>query len=523
MAPVCFFRTFVSLMVLFSVVTCGQADDSPTSALLETHPFQTNLVCKRAPGSFLKGQLFRLNGAQETLISTFTQGHVGNCELARRASRNGLVCVTAGSNYQAVRIETLEKVQSFGADFNACLSFTRQWTSLPVREGHVQFIPDQELSQMLRNVPRVTDATIDAALRSSDTMWYDEESLIFSYQDSFGNPTGPEGIRANRVAYDVGFHSDSPDIRKLIEYFDPMKFKYPFAIAAGGKDTSNVFVLNFWLPPRDAFGKVLPVSWWKNGSHWHWVFPVGTIIGEMLIMRDPVDPQQWFTFEIRSRVRELNQWRTNVFRPFVNAQELADAIKFARPEWQRSDLGPLVAHLENSQTLTPARLSSGLYEAAVPSISGYYDYLPATTDHALIKEFLLTRVFQSSMNQHWKSDGTKRTYAAATKASFHIVPNGFIGGMLENSEASCKRCHDQTSRPLGQLDDRIVLYGEVWGEDQIFTWHPFHMTADAFTVSDGSRIENPRMKQAGLLLNRQPRAGDSVYAELPRPYPAVYR
>jgi len=108
MAPVCFFRTFVSLMVLFSVVTCGQADDSPTSALLETHPFQTNLVCKRAPGSFLKGQLFRLNGAQETLISTFTQGHVGNCELARRASRNGLVCVTAGSNYQAVRIETLE-------------------------------------------------------------------------------------------------------------------------------------------------------------------------------------------------------------------------------------------------------------------------------------------------------------------------------------------------------------------------------------------------------------------------------
>ncbi len=517
------FQFSVLSFLLILVVTCGRADDSPTSAFLETHPFQSNLVCKRAPGDFLKGLLFKLNGSQETLISTFNRGHVGSCEFARRASRNGIVCVESSGAYRAIRVDSQAAVQSFGADLNACLAFTRQWTELPVRDGYVQFIAESELSKMIRNLPHVTDPVIDAALHSTNTMWYDEESLVFNYQDSFGNPEGPEGIRANRVGFDVGNNSNVPDIRKLTEYFEPMKFKFPFAIAAGGKDDSNVFVLNFWLPPRDASGKALPVNWWKNGSHWHWVFPVGTVIGEMLMMRDPADPQQWFTFEIRSRVRELNQWRTDVFRPFTNALDLAEAIKFARPEWQRSDLGALISHLENSQTLTAARLDSRPYEAAVPSIAGFYDYLPETTDHALIKEFLLARVFQSSMNQHWKADGDKRTYAAATKASFHIVPKGFIGGMLENSEASCKRCHDQTSRPLGQLDGKVILYGEIWGEDQTFTWHPFNINSDAFTVSDGSRAENPRMVQAGLIINRKPVAGDPTYAELARPYSAVYR
>jgi hypothetical protein len=247
------------------------------------------------------------------------------------------------------------------------------------------------------------------------------------------------------------------------------------------------------------------------------------MIGEVLMLRDPAAAQVWYVFEIRSRMRELDGWKTDVFRPFTSAGEMAQAVKAARPQWQASDLSGLVTHLESPATLTPAQLSSKPYAAVFPTINGFYDFIPETSDKALIKEFLTTRTFQSAMGKSWKTDGNKITYAAATKGSFQIVPSGFIGGMLRTSEDACMSCHTQTARPLRQLRAEIELYGEIWGDDQIFTWHPFKPSKDIFTVSDGSRMENPRLVQAGLLQQRKPGPDETLYRELPRPYIPDYR
>lgn len=491
--------------------------------LVVTDNTRQKVVCRRRAGSMLVGDMsYKSDRRGEVKIGSFSTGHVAYCEMSRRAARNGIACVDKGSDYQAINLETGARVKSFGRSFENCLNFT-QYQDGSGPSNDLQLIDNRDLVAYLRNMPQLADPYINSVFQSGDTIWYDEDSMVFTYQDSFGAPSGPEGLRANRVAYDVGINADSPDIRALTEYFELQSFKYPFSITAGRVDRGNAEAIYFWSPPRDAQGRPVPVAWWKNGSHWHWVFPVGTVFGEVLLVRDGDSTSEWYVHEVRSRFREIDRWRTDIFRPFPRATDLAEAIKLRRPNWQNSDLKRLVSHLENNATLTAGKLDSKSYERIVPSIYGYYDNLPETNDHALIRELLTGTVFQSSINVEWKRDGNKVSYAPGTQANFHIVPRNYIAGLFENNEASCSRCHDQTGRPLGQLDGRTVLYGEIWGEDQIFTWHPFKVYDEIYSVSDGSRIANPRMVAAGLLVQRRPSQNDPVYRELPRNWRPDYR
>ncbi|MEY4630546.1 MAG: hypothetical protein RIQ81_666 [Pseudomonadota bacterium] len=491
--------------------------------LVVTDTTRQHLICKRRNSSQLIADMtFKSAGRGEVKVGTFLSGHVAACETSRRAARNNIACVEKGYDYQAINVETGAQVRSFGRSLSACANFT-QYQGAATASAGLDLIDPRDLAAYRRNLPQLADGHINGALHAEDTIWYDEDSMVFSYQDSFGNPTGPEGLRANRVAYDVGVTADSADIRALTEYFELQTFKYPFSIAAGRVDRGNAESVYFWSPPRDAQGRPLPVVWWKSGSHWNWVFPVGTVFGEVLLVRDAGAVSEWYVHEVRSRVRELDRWRTDIFRPFPRASDLSTAIKRQRPNWQRSDLRQLVSHLEDSSTLTPGRLDSKSYEKAVPSINGYYDNLPETKDYALIRELLVGTVFQSALNVEWKRHGDKVSFAASTLGNFHIVPKHYIAGLLANNEASCTRCHDQTGRPLGQLDYRTSLYGEIWGEDQIFTWHPFKVDDEIYSVSDGSRHPNPKMVAAGLLVERRGPPNDRNYREIRRPYPADYR
>lgn len=506
------------------LVACGY-DEPLTSRLHETHPFQEKLICELAPGSYLKGWLFHVADGKKVKIGEYTTGHVGACEMALRASRNGRVCVNRSWQYEAIEVATQKTIKKFGSDFDSCTAFTKGGDSLEVRDGFVEFIDDTELADVLKNFPQVQDPLINQVLHDPETMWYDEASMVFTYQDSFGNPQGPEGLRANRVGYDVGIHASHPDIRLLTKYFKHGKFQFPFAIEAGANFQDNIYVMNFWAPPvKD--GKRLPVAWWKNESHWHWVFPVGTVIGEVFFQHDPTDTsdkKDWFVFEIRSRVRQTDGWKTDVFRPFVNAAEMAAAIRQARPDWKSTDLAGLISHLEDTETLQPAVLETNSYEQIIKPLRGYKDYLPAVSDVELIKSFLTERTFKSAMNKRWKESGSKNTFAAATHADFHIVPKNYEGALFETTESACVSCHAHTGQPLGQLNYKVSAYGEIWGEDYVFTWHPFQIDFDSFTVSDGNRRANPRLVQAGLLVQKKPEKNDPDYTELPKPYNPDYR
>jgi hypothetical protein len=485
----------------------NETSDLQSSQLGESHPFQSRLVCDRAPGSQLIGRMFDVSTGTRVNVTQFeTGGDVGACELAIRASRNDKVCVPGTSD--AFTIRDLKTGQTSGAysTLDACTTITRGSPVLRTEPGYVDFIAPAEVAPFKAALPTLSDPALDQAIKSPRTMWYDESALTFSYQDSFGDP---KGLRANRVGYDVGFNTpDVPDIFALTEYFEFGKFKFPFSLVAGSTFTDNVYALYFWLPPVDASGAAQPVRVWNNNSHFQWVFPVGTLIGEALYIQSPAD-KKWFAFEIRTRTRATNAWTTNIFRPYVHASDLVAALA------SKPGAATLVDHLQSTSSLTANTLSAPSYQSIFPPIPGALDYLPEV-DASLVEDLLTNRTFSNAMGSSWKTEGSATTYAASTHAKFHIVPAEYPAGMFETSEASCKRCHEQTSRPFNNLDPRIVLYGEVWGEDEIFTWHPFQIDVDSFGVGDGTRHINPRLLTAKLV------AMGSPVPALPKPYTPTY-
>lgn len=515
--------------VLGGAACAAAADEAAESAVAaasasgggETHPYQAKLACERAPGSTLIGVMYDLESGQRKKITEISSnGNVGACELAIRASRGRRVCVPKTGGWTIRDLDSSRSTGSYGR-LSECTSATLAST-LSAEPGYVELISKEEMAPLRAALPSVADPAIDTVLKDARTIFYDESSMVFAYQDSFGSP---KGLRANRVGYDVGSTASEPDIRALTEFFRPTKFKFPFAFAAGATFEENVYVLDFWKPPVGHDGRAVPVKIWKNASHWQWVFPVGTVIGEVLFIQAP-DDKRWFAFEVRSRTRMVDRWMTGIFRPYVHANDLADAVVEKRPAWASSpDLRALVESVRSSDTLTPFTLEAApAYSRIFPPLRGALDYLPPVDDSALIKELLTDRRFESAMGERWKTsgDGALSTYAASTRARFHIVPREYTGGVLEPTEAGCRACHEQTSRPLNNLDSRVVLYGEVWGEDEIFTWHPFSIDEQSFSVGDGTRSINRRLLDAGLVVMSSAPVSDATYRALPKPYAARY-
>jgi hypothetical protein len=396
--------------------------------------------------------------------------------------------------------------------------YAPQPTGLSTRAGYVEFMPAPQLAPFLAALPRIDDPAVDALLRSPDTMWYDDKSMVFSYQDS---EEFVVGLRANCVGRVIAEMSrDQPQVGKLLQLFGPdYRFDYPFRTAAGTDGGPNVRALNFWVPPRGVDGKALPVRWWKTSARgrWRWLFPKGTVLGEVLFEVGP--DGRLYPFEVRTRQRYLDGWSVAAYRPFLTAASLSAAVKNARPNWpQNAALSDLIAHLDDPNTLVETRLTAPVFAAVFPPMTGALDKLPPFGDDALVEELLQGQTFQSAEGAIWKENGTLETYAASSSAAFSIVPKDYTIGVVPVNEDGCNRCHTATGAHLGTFISDVSAYGEVWGEDRIFTWHLFEPREQIYGPWDdnqGSRALNPRLVSAGLVQSGKPGAQDPVYRELP--------
>lgn len=382
------------------------------------------------------------------------------------------------------------------------------------RNHYVQYMNPTTVSRIVNKLPRLEDKRIDELMRDTNTIWYDEESMVFAYQDSVETVVG---LRANRVGRETGENSSVPDIRLLMNYFgEDKRFRFPFRTAAGTDSAiGDVEVYNFWVPARND-SDVLPVKWWKASrrGRWHWIHPVGTLFGEVLLIKDPQGEAH--VFEVRIRERYLQGWDVNVFRPFQRSSQLVAAIKERRPKYRENpSLVAVIDHLESPQTLSPFTLRASQHlDAAFPALDGALDKLPSFGDNDLVREILKETTFQTVEGRVWRENDQFETYAPSSSVSFSIVPKDYTIGMIPVNETSCNRCHEQTGRGLRDFEDRIMLYGEVWGEDKIFTWHLFKVNPHMFGTfddSDGSRFINPRLVAAGLVEEGRPNADSKLY------------
>jgi len=502
-----YFSSFLCLLAVFCSI--------PVISSPLRHPYSEDVRCEIGRRPFLTGVMFDARSKPNVEISEFLGAHVSDCEKAAIFSRNGQVCTAINRTTYVVRdLPSGQSGRSFSR-LEDCVAYTRGAVELRTQPGYIDFIDPSELRPLLQHLPTVADPVVRTALFDDQTMWYDEGSMGYVYQDSFGDP---KGLRMNRVAYDTGIRNTHPDIQLLTEYFEEGRFRFPFGIFSGHHD-KGVYSLSFWHAPSDSNG-VIPVRYWRNNSHYEWVFPIGTVIGEVLFLRAP--DGEWLPFEIRARVRLPTEWDATAWRPYPTAADLAAAIMAKRPNWQASDLNTLVTHLLDQTTLKPHVLDSGNYKTIVPSFNGALDTLPGTNDTELIKSLLKVPEYAKANGMIWKANGSLKTFAASTNAAFHIVPKGYEGGMLEVSNAACARCHEHVSRPLSHLDRRIILYGEIWGEDQVFTWHPFEIDSSSYGTTDGNRKLNKRMVAARLVVEGRPQTSDNKYKTIVKPFSAIY-
>lgn len=370
----------------------------------------------------------------------------------------------------------------------------------------------------------IADQGLRDIIESSATVIYDKSGIVPGYQDSFGDnviaPIGmrPNTIRANLIDLAVpGGHAQIFEEKGV--------FHFPFGKPVGSPATS-MEVVNFWHIPSEG-GQLLPVVWWQRDPNdlthrVEWLFPKGTVLGELMFLVD--EGGQWHPFEIRIRTRELEEWVVDAYRPFPRATDFADALE-AAPDTDTPEYEALVAHLRDTSTLEATTLSATNFLSAFPDRAGARDRLPSVEDDLPIRKLLREAPFHSARETAWKEQGGLVAYAATTTTSpsLSIVPPSYNGGSFEVSEEACGLCHKDAGRPLSNWYPNILAYGELWGGDETFTWHPF--TTSRF-VNGAGEVQNfnydnreirPDFKAAGTVTAYDAEVHpDTIYRQIQR-------
>lgn len=380
----------------------------------------------------------------------------------------------------------------------------------------IDLMPVDRLAGFADRVPCLAPGTVRTLLESPRTLFYDKQSLTPGYQDSFGdNVVAPIGFRPNTI--DPGLIDLAVPGGHAQIFSEVGVFHFPFGHPIG--PVTRVAVVDFWRLP-DAAGDAdayQPVVHWQRDPNGYthrieWMFPKGTVFGELMFVDDG---GQLYPFEIRTRTRTLTGWEVDALRPFPTADDLATALETRRadrPEWASSAaIDALIAQLRDG-ALSPFRVAATHFPGAFPARDAGIDRLPALTgsDAELIHDLLLTTPFRSARGAYWKQADGLTAWAASASGAGSIVPAGYNAAAVEVSEQSCDSCHQDAGRPFETWYDNILAYGELWGNDETFTWHPF--TLANFVDAQGkvvnfnydNRVIRADFEAAGLIVPYQP-------------------
>lgn len=355
-------------------------------------------------------------------------------------------------------------------------------------------------------LPKVAYSRLQKILESPSTLYWDKQIMPPTYQDTVGGTDNqgqplPIGARRNNAGKNLIVEPG----KKLFSA-DGQAWAFPFGHTGGADESTSLFIVNFMSLPAQG-GKILPVAFTtvdrptSDGlrlTRWDWTYPRGTVVGEILFVRDPAGAL--VTTEIRVRERYADRWATNAFRPFPTSQSLSVAIKKLRPNWATVPaLAAAVTQIENQQSITAKTLSSPAFNNLV-TLQGAEDApLPDLADNTLVKELLTKTTFVSSYGEAWKQSGNLTAFGArGNTAAFGIVADRSNTGPFEVRETTCDKCHNQGGTFIADIVPQAILYGDVWGNDRIFSFHPFEPS-----LIQGAGDENRQVRaaftQAGLV------------------------
>jgi len=371
---------------------------------------------------------------------------------------------------------------------NAPATSSMKESDLAVREqtSIKSLIPEDRLLKIKNALPLVQFEEVTSIFKSSETLWYDHEVLSPSYQDSVGVNTNADWPRLVAKTAET-----NPAIQGLFDAQNK-RWQFPFSATAGTDRSENVKVTNFLHLPH-VNGKPLSIPIWtvnKNANRpsWNWVYPIGTTFGEVIFINNN---GELLATEVRTRKRYKDGWATNTFRPFPTAKSLSAAIKANRSDWSsQPNLVRMLNHLDNTSSLKSEIVTGKAELAKAFRQEAGVDQLPAFEDPTLIRELLTKTSFVTTYGKVWKEGNGVKSFAPTTKERISIVPSNYQAHFLEVSDDSCVRCHKDAGKRVSDYYSGLYLYGEVWGKDGIFSFHPFDESEYRKIRQTGRDVDN---------------------------------
>ncbi len=363
-------------------------------------------------------------------------------------------------------------------------------------------IPEDRLAKIKSALPQVQFEGLSTLFKSSETLWYDHDVMTPSYQDSVGVNSNADWPRLVAKTPDT-----NPAIAGLFDAKNK-RWQFPFSVTAGTDRSENAKIINFLhLPHVD--GKPLSIPIWtvnKNANRpsWNWIYPIGTTFGEVIFLDNA---GELLATEVRIRKRYKSGWATNVFRPFPTAKSLSNAIKERRSDWRNAaNLTRMIDHLEDTGSLKLETVTGKAELAKSFRQDGGVDQIPNFEDQGLVIELLTKSPFVSTYGQVWKDSGSVKSFAPTSAEQVSIVPTGYQAHFLEISDDSCMRCHKDAGKRVSEYYDGLYLYGEVWGKDGIFSFHPFDESEFKKIRQQGNDVDNyydnrkmnPKLQEMGV-------------------------
>lgn len=355
-----------------------------------------------------------------------------------------------------------------------------------------ELMPAREEARLRTFFPTTKDGTLHDIISDPGLILYTEAEIPAAYQKWDGLLHGVHSPRYNIRGRDGDPHGNA-------------NVEFPWGRPAGTHRAVGMSGFRFIRLPYAANGVRWPIVYWRErlprdeAPSFCWEFPVGTVVGEVLCQRGPDGHD--YTFEVRTRTRTRDAWQPAVYRPFLDPQELAAAIRELRPQ-RGPTLTHAVAKIE-SGSMQPFRLADTQPLRAVFRQEAGRDVLPALGDDRLIAE-LLTRDFKDVHGSPWRTVGKLSAHAPATDAPWHVVPRGYDGCAVEVSVRSCQRCHETTAMHAEQFAENRgggpglrEWYGRVRGNGGIFSFHPFSPASISYNGASRPVAINPRL--AGIV------------------------
>jgi len=320
-------------------------------------------------------------------------------------------------------------------------------------------------------LPPVADAVMKTVLDSKRTIFYKLPRVYQQYNppsqvEHRHAETGRITYTTNPGNWGIYYSSFLPDFNGNHAFPWEGTFGLNHAVKENQLEKRYGSINMLSLPTNDQ-GAITPIVI-LNERPIKWIFPVGTVLGEILWVRDE-QGKKWI-YEIRCRRKQPGAlaWDPIILRPVKNRAELLDYLNYPA-NWH-----PPKTYLFLRNT----------HEDEVAMFQGLVERLPKLTPDQV--RHLLSSPFVDVTYEAW----SKETTAPTSEQDFSLVPKDYSLGLISADEVSCAQCHRQTQTSLWNLIPREPLIydnpekvANIRGSDGIFSWHPFSEES----VSDGTR------------------------------------